>query len=105
MCKQYSIKTSTTKTKVMGFQGKEPIRTKIMLNDRILEQVSYFIYLGNDIGYDIIYDIDVKLGKIQTICGTINRLFRNKLSRDKKIKVLQRYGSPCTCLLYTSRCV
>lgn len=28
ICKQYNMKISTTKPKVMGFGGKEPIRTK-----------------------------------------------------------------------------
>ena len=51
----------------MAFGGKEPIRTKIISSDRILEQVSHFNYLGNSIGYDGKYDIGVKLGKFQTI--------------------------------------
>ena len=43
----------------MRFRGKEPITTKIMIIDRILEQVSQFNYLVNDIGYDRNYDSDV----------------------------------------------
>ena len=49
--------------------------------------MSYFDYLENDIGYDknrIV--IDVKLGKLQTIRGTVNRIFRNKSRRDTKSK-------------------
>ena len=48
-----------------------------MISNRILEQVTHFNYIGNDISYDKNYDIDVKLGKFQTICGTINHIFRN----------------------------
>ena len=54
---------STTDTKVMLLQSEEPIRTRIMISDRILEKVRYFNYLGNDRNIDI----DVKLGKFQTV--------------------------------------
>ena len=49
------------KTMVMAFRGKKPIRTKT-ISDRILEQVSHFNYLENDIGYDRKYGTDVTLG-------------------------------------------
>ena len=42
------------------------MRTKIIINSLILEQMSRFNFLGNDIGYDRNYDLDVKLGKFQT---------------------------------------
>ena len=45
-----------------------------MINDQILEQVSHLNYLGNDTRCDRNYDIDVKLGKFHTICGTIIRI-------------------------------
>ena len=32
------------------------------------------------------YSIDIYLGTFQTICGTINRIFRNKVCRDPKVK-------------------
>ena len=33
------------------------------------------------------YDIDVKLGTFQTICETIDRIFRNTVRRDTKLKL------------------
>jgi hypothetical protein len=43
----YNFNISVTKTKVMAFQGKYPIRLKIILNNKtIIEQVSNFNYLG-----------------------------------------------------------
>ena len=47
--KQYNTiwEISIIKTKIMPFRGKEPITTKMMIGDRILEQVSNFNYLGN----------------------------------------------------------
>ena len=90
--KQYTMKISTIKTKLMAFRGKERIRTKIMISDRILEQVSHFNYL--DISYDRNYNIDVKLCKFQTICGPINRIFRNKIRRDTKLKLYEVIAVP-----------
>ena len=65
----------------------------IMLPHEMVEQESHFINLGNDIGYDRNYDIDVKLGKFQTNCGTINHTFRNKLHRDIKLKFYKLWQS------------
>ena len=50
-----------------------------------------FNYLGNYIGY---YDIGVKLGKLQAICRTINRIFRNKVRRDTKLKFYKVMAVP-----------
>ena len=80
------MKIFTTKTKVMAFRGKEPLRTKIIINDQILEQVSLFNNLGNYIGYDRNYDIAIKLDNFQRICGTVNRIFRSKVRRDIKLE-------------------
>ena len=83
----------------MAFWGGN--KKKIMIGDRILKLVSHFNYLGNDSGYDSIYDIDVKSGKFQSIWGTVNRIFRNKVRWDIKLK----FYKVMACLLYTSRCV
>ena len=51
----------------MAFRGREPIRTKIMFSDGIIEQLSHFNHFGmTDIGYDRNCNIDVKLGKVST---------------------------------------
>jgi hypothetical protein len=49
---------STTKTNVLTFQEKNPIRSKILLNNKsILEQVFNFNYLGYNVTYK--YDEDL----------------------------------------------
>lgn len=45
-----------------------------------------FNYLGNDIGYDKGYYTDTKLGKFHTICGAINRIFRNMIGQEIKLQ-------------------
>ena len=58
----------------MGFQGKEHMRTKIVINGRIIEQVRDFNYLG----YNISYCERKEANKFQRICGTISRTFTGK---------------------------
>jgi hypothetical protein len=62
----YNFNISTTKTKVIAFQWKYPIRLKIILNNKsITEQVSNFNYLGCNVTYK--YDEDLN-DKFQNIC-------------------------------------
>ena len=36
----------------MTFKGRDPVRTKIVIDNKIIEQVSSFNYLGNMISYE-----------------------------------------------------
>ena len=49
--RKFNLKISTTKAKSMDFQGKEHMRTKIVMNGKITEQVRDFNYLGCNISY------------------------------------------------------
>ena len=49
--KEYNLEIATKKTKLFGFVGTDHLRTKIILNDETLEQVSQFTYLGCSIFY------------------------------------------------------
>jgi hypothetical protein len=49
----------------MAFQGKYPIRSKIILNDKlIIEKVSDFNYLGCNVIYKYDEDLNDKLNKL-----------------------------------------
>jgi hypothetical protein len=43
---KYSLEINIEKTKVMAFKGREPVRSKICINNKTLEQVNAFNYLG-----------------------------------------------------------
>ena len=45
MCKDYNLKISTDKTKIMAFKGKHLVRSKIGIDRSILEKVKQFNYL------------------------------------------------------------
>jgi hypothetical protein len=52
MSKDYSLKISTDKTKIMAFKGKQLVRSKIEIDESILEQVKQFNYLGCELSLD-----------------------------------------------------
>lgn len=49
--------TSSSSPKVMAFKWEQPISSKTVLNDKTLEQVSQFQYLGCDISYEKYHDV------------------------------------------------
>jgi len=51
------------KMKVFGFVGTDHLRTKIIINDETLEQVSQFTYLGCSKSYHFSNDVEFKLVK------------------------------------------
>ncbi|KAJ4443127.1 hypothetical protein ANN_04777 [Periplaneta americana] len=66
ICKLYDLKISVRKTKTMAFRGKHPMRSKIILENQSIEQVSSFKYLDCDMSYNMERDIDSKINKFQT---------------------------------------
>jgi len=55
------MKISIGKTKVMAFHGKEPVRSKIVIDGKAIEQVNVFTYLGTDISYFGEVDVGKKI--------------------------------------------
>jgi len=45
----------------MAFKRRDPVRTNIVIENRIIEQVKLFNYLGNMLSYEKELDIDNKL--------------------------------------------
>jgi hypothetical protein len=84
----------------MAFKGKHPIRTKIVINDTIVEQVSHFKYLGSDISYENKKDIEEKVAKFRQICGSIHRNIKSETRKDTGIKFYKTTTVPT--LMYAS---
>ena len=57
--KEYNLEIATKKTKVFGFVGIDHLRTKIIINDETVEQVSQFTYQGCSISYQFSNDVDL----------------------------------------------
>ena len=44
---EYGLTISVQKIKSMAFKGRDRVRTKIVLDNKIIEKVNLFNYLGN----------------------------------------------------------
>ena len=53
----------------MAFKGGDPVRTKIVIDNKIMEKVHSFNYLRNTISYEKELDID---NKLHTRVGTLS---------------------------------
>jgi len=73
--------------KVFGFVGADHFRTKIIINDETLEQVSQFTYLGCSISYQFSNDVECKLGKFLQLIGTIKRTIFRKVRTETILKI------------------
>jgi hypothetical protein len=85
--KEYNLEIATKKTKVFGFVGTNHLRTKIVINDKALEQVGQFTYLGCNISYLLSNDVESKLAKFLQLIGTIKRTILRKVRKDTIMKL------------------
>ena len=80
------------KTKVFGFVGTDHLRTKIIIKDEILEQVSQFTYLGCGIPYQFSNDVEFKLAKFLQLIGTIKRTIFRKVRSETILKIYNTFS-------------
>ena len=85
MRKDYNLKISMDKTKIMAFKGQHLVCSKIEIDGSILEQVKQFNYLGCELSLGSEPDFDKKINRLQAICGTI-RKYLKKTRTDNQIK-------------------
>ena len=78
----------------MAFKGRDPVRTEIVIDNKIIEQVNMFNYLGNMISYENELDIDNKLHNYLKITGILNNVFKPQKTLKKTIKIIQYTGPP-----------
>jgi len=62
----------------LAFKGRGPVRTKIVIDNKIIEQVNLFNYIGNMISYGGELDIDNNLNNFLKITIILNNVFRPK---------------------------
>jgi hypothetical protein len=72
----------------MAFKGTEPIRSKIVIDNMILEQANTFTYLGCNISYQEEKDIHSKITKFLQILGLLNNTLKPHLvQRSTRLKL------------------
>ena len=71
-----NLLTISVQKKSKSFKGQDPVRTKIVIDNKIIEQVNMFNYLGNMISYENELDIDNKLHNYLKVTGILNNMFK-----------------------------
>ena len=97
---EYGLTISVQKTKSMAFRGRDPVRTKIVVDNKIIEQVNSVNCLGN-ISYGKELDIDNTLHNYLKITGILNNVFRPQKNL-KKTRIILYNTLALPVLLYDS---
>jgi hypothetical protein len=84
ICKSYNLNISVNKTKIMDFKGKYPVRTKIVIQDKFLEQVNHFKYLGYDITFLEETDINAKIKNSKLYVALLGEHLKENVGRIHK---------------------
>jgi hypothetical protein len=83
----------------MAFRRWDPVWTKIVIDNKIIEKVNLFKYLGNIISYDKELDIDNKLHNYLKITGILSNVFKPQKNLKKTKKIIQ-YTSPSSVVIW-----
>jgi hypothetical protein len=86
---EWGLTVSVQKTDLMALKGREPVRSKIVTDNKIIEQVSSFNYLGNSVSCEEEVDIDSKLSNYLIITGIISNRFRPHDIKENQNETLQ----------------
>ena len=81
------MEIATKKAKVFGFVGADHLRTKIIINDETLDEVTQFTYLGCSISYQFSNGVESKLAKFLQSIGTIKRTIFKKVRKETILKI------------------
>jgi hypothetical protein len=92
---EHGLTISAQNTKLVTFKRRESFRSKIVIDDKIIEQVNCFNYLGNLISYENEVDTDNKLNNYLKITGIINNVFRlHNILKKTRIKLYDTLALP-----------
>lgn len=84
--KKYNMKISAAKTKVIAFEGKDLVRSEIVIDEKAIEQANVFKYLETEVSYMGEVDVDRKTVKFLKVSGIINRILpASKIRRETRL--------------------
>jgi hypothetical protein len=78
----------------MAFRGKFPIRTEVLIDNELIEQLSHFTYLGCNFTYSTNKGITRKLNEFKHISGTLKRTLKNKTQEETQIRFHKMMAVP-----------
>jgi len=69
----------------MAFKGRDPVRSKIVINNNIIEPINTFDYLGCPIAYKNEKDVTLKIPKFLQITGIIHRILKSSQIQNTQL--------------------
>jgi len=92
------MEISEEKLKVMAFWGKEPVLSKICLNNKTIERMTNFIYLGYKLSFQGEVDLLQKITKHTKTMGIINGILKPMLvQKHTQIHLYKTLAWPVLC--------
>jgi len=89
------MEISPQKSNTVAFLGKDAVRHKIIVNNKCLQQLKNFKYLGCEIPYGNGKDIQQKLAKFVQMLGIMNNAFKPNLAKTfSRIKIYNASALP-----------
>jgi hypothetical protein len=89
------MEISPEKLNIMAFFGQGPVRRKIILDNKCLQQVKKFKYLGCEISYENEKDIQQEAAKCAQILGILNNTFKpTPVRKSLRIKIYSALALP-----------
>jgi N12 class adenine-specific DNA methylase len=83
---EYNLKISVNRTKAMGvMKGKMIVRTKIVIDNSIIEEVNNFNYLRYATAVSRNGGLEIKVNRLNQMCSTIGRTLNNKKREGTQI--------------------
>jgi hypothetical protein len=80
-----NLKILKRKTNVIAFEGKYPLRPKVIIKYKLREQTQNVYYLGSDMSYSYGKELEQKLSIFQHMCRKIQRTLKTKTRKFYKI--------------------
>jgi hypothetical protein len=96
---KYNLKISVNKMKMMAVKGNRNVRTKIVINNHIAEQVNSYNYLGYAFMVTNNRDLEIQLNGFNKMCSTI-RILNNKTKKDTWVKLYIAVAVPVRTYRY-----
>jgi hypothetical protein len=85
---EHDLNSSVEKTKLMEFKRRKPDRSKTVIDNKIIENVNSFNFLGNLIYFEKEVDMNNQRNNYWKITGIINNMFRTlKYLKKTRLKL------------------
>jgi hypothetical protein len=95
---KYNMEISIKKLKVMVFCGKEPVPSKICLNNKMKERTKDFTHLGYKLSFQGETDLPQKITKYTKTMGIINAVLKPTLvQKHTRIRLYKTLARPSLC--------